>query len=127
MMITFISVLFFEFRLLSIDVFFSIFLSLCILVEQTKIFHESGTLMIEKRATWYQHSKETHTREEAVLGMAEALKLREEVRETFQEWLNMYDEAEVITSANKIQEEELKSSFRNDAGHWCETERKSER
>ena len=54
----------------------------------------------------------------------EALKRREELKDILKEWLTICDEAEVIMEAKRVQDEELKSSFRL---AWDETGRTNDR
>ena len=53
--------------------------------------------------------------------------MREDVPDTFTEWMNICHEAEVIVKGKTLREEELESSFRTDSRAWCEKGRKSER
>ena len=64
----------------------------------------------EQRATWHKSSQESHSREEVLLEMTEALKeylgeAREEPTVSFKEWLAISSEAEVILEVKKLREE----------------------
>ena len=99
-------------------------------VEKRKILKlELRQVKNEPRGT--NTRKKPYTREDALATaedlkerVEEALKMRAEVKDTFKEWLNICDEAEVIMEATKIQEEELKNGLRNDGGAWDELGRK---
>ena len=71
----------------------------------------------KKRATWYKSWKESRKREKApvmsedlIEYVTEATKAKEELKESFKDWLAIHSEAEIILEARNEAEEDLRRS-----------------